>query len=211
MGRRTVLEVLVVLLLANSIALAQDDAADGKAKELKLLAAGVRKQLEVLSAEDADEVERGDALEAIALVGADLAALPIEGLEDRVREAGLTAKDRYIAVLAGEVLNHVDPAGTVQWLDKHVFGVKSDLRRRRMGLAILSEIPVEEAGRIAGERATQGSAETRVHALMALAKLGLPDTYGAMKTALGSQDKAVKDNAAIALGRLGDPRAIPAP
>jgi hypothetical protein len=79
-----------------------------------------------------------------------------------------------------------------------------------MGLAMISEMPVKRSGEIASAYATGGSVETRVHALVALGKLRLPETYGAMVASLGAKDEEIKSNAALALGKLKDPRAIPA-
>jgi len=177
-----------------------------RAMRLKVLSGTVAQELPGLASDDV--VIRGDALEVIAGVK-ELEELEIPGLAEAVRRSGVTAPDRFIAVLAGEILNRIDPEGTITWLKSRAFDAGTDPVVRRNGLAILSEIPHAKSGQIVAAHAVEGSPETRVEALVALGKLRIPETYGAMISALGSSEQDVKDNAALALGKLRDPRAIP--
>ncbi len=86
-----------------------------------------------------------------------------------------TAPDRFIAVLAGEIVNHIDPKEAVAEIDRRAFGTKSPGAKRRMGLAMISELPVKRSGELASALSSGGNAETRVHALIALGKLRLPE------------------------------------
>jgi HEAT repeat protein len=211
LSRRRILGFAALLLLIIPGARAEDDAAESpedRAKRLKVVAGDVKQRL--LSVLAADVVSRGNALEGIADVGQELKELQVEGLVEKVRKSGLTAKHRFISVLAGEILAIVDPEGTLKWLDGAAFSGNKSPQRRRAGLAILSEIPLKKAGKMAATYATNGSVETRVQALIALGKLREPGTYGAMIKALGANNQSIKDNAALALGKLGDPRAVPA-
>ncbi len=205
------LALLLLLVIAAPALRAEDDPEEppeARAKRLKILAGTIKEEL--VKVLDDDVVVRGDALQAIARAGADLKEVEVEGLRKRVLESGLTAEDRFIAVLAGEILNYLDPEGVAEEVGRRAFGVKSPGARRRMGLAVISELPVKRSGELAVAMASGGSVETRVHALIALGKLRLPETYPALRSALSAQDEEVKSNAAIALGKLGDPRAIPA-
>ena len=209
--RTTLLAFLLLLLVVTGPgpALGQDPAAETpeeKKTRLLQMKGEVEKALPGLVSRDT--VERGNALEVIAEKGREIREIEVPGLVEAVRTAGLTAEERFMAVQAGEILNHLDPEGTVDWLDQKVFGVRTKVRTKRNGLAIVSEIRDERSGKMAAVLATAGNSETRVHAIWALAKLRLPGTYGALASALGAQDQDVKDNAAIALGRLGDVRAI---
>ncbi len=202
---------LILLVLATPGLRAQDDppeTPDERAKRLKILQGKIKDELAKVLSDDV--VVRGDALEAIARAGPELKEIEVEGLLDTVIESGVTAPDRFIAVLAGEIVNHLDPKGAVDEIDRRALGSKSPGVRRRMGLAMISEIPIKRSGELASALSSGGNAETRVHALIALGKLRLPETYQAMASALGAQDEDVKSNAAIALGKLKDPRAIPA-
>ena len=67
-----------------------------------------------------------------------------------------------------------------------------------MALAILGEIPTEESGKILAAHANGTLTATRVEALIGLGKIARPETYGAVRTALGARERVVKNNAAIA-------------
>ncbi|MCU0727197.1 MAG: HEAT repeat domain-containing protein [Planctomycetes bacterium] len=211
------LALLVLLALCPLPLAAQDAPAPDKPKEespaekaARLAASETEVRGALESVLSPDVVERGRALERILAKRSELKELPIEDLLTKVRESGLTASDRFIAVLAGEILAELDPHGTVAWIKANALAPNMGPLARGMALAVLSEIPVEESVKTLCSFAAEGTEETRCQALIGLQKLRSPESYTTLAACLSAQEQNVKDNAAIALGKLGDPRAIPA-
>ncbi len=108
--------ILTLVLLAPAARGQDPDPEEEKAKRLAAATRSIQEALPDLK--DPDTVVRGEALEAIAAVGLDLREIEVEGLAEKVRESGLGAQERFVAVLAGEILNLIDADGSIRvdWL-----------------------------------------------------------------------------------------------
>jgi HEAT repeat protein len=167
--------------------------------------------VKALTAADADEEARYDALLRISRMR------PLEGATEPLKAdafapvlaRALESRQDTFADSAGAFLAALDRPRLAEEVKKAAKGQGDAVRMRNLTFLAENLGAGEGVEVLAGELAGSPAREVRVRAVEALGLLGAKEGFAAAAALMRDGDLEIRNVAALALGRIGDPKAVP--
>lgn len=130
---------------------------------------------------------------------------------ERTVDAVLARTELHVAEFAGWALSRADPDGALAEIEKRLTASKSpDATALRQMAGMLSALPPPKAARLLAHDRLLRARNTRVRteAVRGLGTHRSKEGLSVIIDSLGSKDAALRNSSCVALGLIGDPRAI---